>query len=194
MSDAPHEVADHGENGTGTGADEQILSPDTLAESLNDMLYLVVRRLRQQTARKAALYGLAPAQYVVFQTIAFNWPRRMGEIVDLTDYPASSLTSIVDRLTALDLVTRSPHPTDRRAIQVRLTPQGEELARRMADDRRNDQALLLQDFDQEELVNFAALMRQFLAGLDRLDAKLTAQGIAEPRHGHEPHPEIALPR
>lgn len=192
MSDTYDHQMDRSGNGE-ISAEQALPARETLMASLNDTLGLIVRRLRQQTARKAASYELAPAQYLVFQTIAFYGPRTMGDIVELTDYPASSLTSIVDRLTALDLVARSPHPTDRRAIQVRLTERGEELARRMEQDRRSDLELLMHDFSDEDIANFENLLRRLLSGMDRVDAHLTAQGVAHPRHIHEQHPEQPLP-
>jgi DNA-binding MarR family transcriptional regulator len=62
--------------------------------------------------------------------------RRAGEPYELnpTDLQRMSLltsgamTNRIDRVEALGLVSRVPHPVDRRSVIVRLTPQGQELA------------------------------------------------------------------
>lgn len=43
-----------------------------------------------------------------------------------------SVTRLCDRLEAMGLLTRSPHPSRRREVEVRLTPQG----RALLDERR----------------------------------------------------------
>lgn len=56
--------------------------------------------------------------------------RRMGALAEELGCDASNITQIVARLEALGLVTREPHPQDRRARLVSRTRQGDETARR----------------------------------------------------------------
>ena len=57
----------------------------------------------------------------------------MGELAAALGTDPPNATVIVDELERLGLVTRGPHPTDRRAKVVEATEKGRELARR-ADD------------------------------------------------------------
>jgi DNA-binding MarR family transcriptional regulator len=48
-------------------------------------------------------------------------PRELGERLNLT---TGSVTAMLDRLERLDLLSRGPHPTDRRKVVVRMTEVG----------------------------------------------------------------------
>jgi DNA-binding MarR family transcriptional regulator len=53
-------------------------------------------------------------------------PIRPSDLWRLFDMAPSAITRRVDRLFELGLVERTPHPTDRRALYVRLTDKGQE--------------------------------------------------------------------
>jgi DNA-binding MarR family transcriptional regulator len=76
--------------------------------------------------------GLTFARYEALVLLTFSRTGRlpmrvMGERLQL--HP-TSVTNIVDRLQADDLVRRIPHPTDRRATLVEITEQGSALMER----------------------------------------------------------------
>jgi DNA-binding MarR family transcriptional regulator len=48
-------------------------------------------------------------------------PKALAESLELT---TGSVTSLIDRLEGAGLVTRTPHPNDRRSLQLELTPEG----------------------------------------------------------------------
>jgi MarR family 2-MHQ and catechol resistance regulon transcriptional repressor len=54
--------------------------------------------------------------------------RELGRRIDLT---SGAMTTAIDRLEALRLVTRVDHATDRRAWEIHLTSEGEALIRKM---------------------------------------------------------------
>jgi DNA-binding MarR family transcriptional regulator len=57
-------------------------------------------------------------------TLLVEHPMRMNEIAESLSCDASYVTALVDRLEALALAERQPCPTDRRAKEIALTPQG----------------------------------------------------------------------
>jgi DNA-binding MarR family transcriptional regulator len=57
-------------------------------------------------------------------------PMSMGELAAALGIDPPNATVVVNDLEALGLVRRQPHPTDRRAKLVDVTPEGAELARR----------------------------------------------------------------
>src|SRR4051794_17538607 len=50
-------------------------------------------------------------------------PKQLAESLDLT---TGTVTALLDRLERAGLVTRTPHPRDRRMLQIELTPLGQE--------------------------------------------------------------------
>jgi DNA-binding MarR family transcriptional regulator len=79
--------------------------------------------------RAVRMIGLTPQQYQLMLTIkgfpGKDWAT-VTEIAERLQSSHNSVVGLVDRCEANGLVRRSPHPSDRRAVAVRLTDRGEE--------------------------------------------------------------------
>jgi MarR family transcriptional regulator, organic hydroperoxide resistance regulator len=75
-------------------------------------------------AAQVADLGLTPAEINALANLADRRPRTVSELGQLIGSPPTTLTSVLDRLERRGHVTRNPHPTDRRALVVGLTPSG----------------------------------------------------------------------
>jgi DNA-binding MarR family transcriptional regulator len=87
-----------------------------------------------------------------------------GELAEHERVQPPSMTRVIARLEQLELLTRSPHPTDRRQVVLRLTEQGEKL---LKEERRRKEAWLAQrlgELTSEE----RAILRQAAPILERL--------------------------
>ncbi|WP_433162574.1 MarR family winged helix-turn-helix transcriptional regulator [Kribbella sp. CA-247076] len=84
----------------------------------------VLQDLYAETSRPL---GLTPQQAHLL-CVLLAGPLGMTELSRILSIERSSLTSMVDRLERRDLVARIPHPTDRRACHINLTPAGLSLA------------------------------------------------------------------
>lgn len=90
-----------------------------------------------------------------------------GQLIQQTHVTSGTMTNRIDRLRARGLVTRDPHPSDRRAALVTLTPEGRDAV---------DAALTtLLDLEQELLSGWSSEDRDLLAGLLR---RLALGGLA----------------
>ena len=58
-------------------------------------------------------------------------PMTMRELAGRMSCEPSNATVVIDKLETLRLIERRPHPTDRRAKQLVLTPEGAELRERL---------------------------------------------------------------
>lgn len=68
--------------------------------------------------------ALAYPRLRVLETLHCNGPARMRDLADELAVPARNLTAIADALESETLVRRRPHPTDRRATFLEITPAG----------------------------------------------------------------------
>ncbi|MFE3771927.1 MarR family winged helix-turn-helix transcriptional regulator [Streptomyces sp. NPDC059122] len=93
----------------------------------------LVNGLAQQIAdhirRRAATLGLTAPQATALREL--GGPMTMRELAERMSCEASNATFVVDKLEKQHLIERRPHPTDRRAKQLVLTPQGTELRERL---------------------------------------------------------------
>jgi DNA-binding MarR family transcriptional regulator len=85
-------------------------------------LVMAAERERLRMARETLGVGVNEMQACAF--IAAEGPRTPSEIADRLQITTASVTELVDRLQRDDLVSRLPHPTDRRKLLVTLTPDG----------------------------------------------------------------------
>jgi DNA-binding MarR family transcriptional regulator len=73
--------------------------------------------------------GLTFARYEVLVLLSFS--RRgalpLGKIGERLQVHATSVTPLVKRLEAADLIRRTPHPEDGRAVLASITPQGRDV-------------------------------------------------------------------
>jgi DNA-binding MarR family transcriptional regulator len=142
---APRRHAGTGYDGSVTEARRSEASPDeTLAkadfEALARFRFGIRRYLRfsEETVRR---YGLSPQQYQLLLAIK-GFPGRdwatIRELADRLQLRHHSVVELVTRAQRQGLVRRTPHPGDRRAVQVLLTDQGEDMIARLVQLHREE--------------------------------------------------------
>ena len=89
-----------------------------------------VARLRRAMRRAARSTdpdnALSVAQLEVLSAVSETPGARPGQIARHLHLAPNSVTTLVNGLAALDLITRSSNPDDRRTVQLTLTKSGEE--------------------------------------------------------------------
>ncbi len=100
---------------------EDVGEDKELLLALRDLV-MAAERERLRMARETLGVGVNEMQACAF--IAASGPRTPSELADRLQITTASVTELVDRLQRDDLVSRLPHPTDRRKLLVTLTPDG----------------------------------------------------------------------
>jgi MarR family transcriptional regulator, 2-MHQ and catechol-resistance regulon repressor len=72
-------------------------------------------------------FGLTPAQFDVIATLGNLNGMSMGDLGDRTLITKGTLTGVIDRLEAKQLVSREVPADNRRCVMVKLTPAGQKL-------------------------------------------------------------------
>ena len=78
--------------------------------------------------------GLADISVAYFAVLHALWEMDGLSISDLGErvqLEKSTMTSLIDRMEAADLVRRDDHPTDRRAYRIRITARGRDLEEKL---------------------------------------------------------------
>jgi DNA-binding MarR family transcriptional regulator len=94
----------------------------------------------------------------------------MGELSQRLMVTGGNVTGVTDQLEAVGLVTRSPHPSDRRAFSVQLTPAGRRQFRRMASVHEQWVIELFAGWDADEKNQVYALLASLKRHLATVDA------------------------
>ncbi|WEB43550.1 MarR family transcriptional regulator [Streptomyces yunnanensis] len=96
-------------------------------------MHLLRRALQQLTAVwQAEVPDLTAPQYAVLTVLADSPCLTQVELSKATAIDRSTMTTMLDRLTSRGWITREVDPAHRRRHQVRLTPEGHALLRRVA--------------------------------------------------------------
>lgn len=147
-----------------------VVSLDTDRAEALQQLWGTVRRVstnfRRQANHMAANYGLSSPQLIVFMVVSTGGPMTMGQIGERSELPTSSLTALVDRLGELGLMTREQHPSDRRALLVRLTQAGVDLADRIARDSFQATAAISEGLDDDEIRLVNRALQKLIDGFE----------------------------
>lgn len=89
-----------------------------------------------------------------------------SELKDALGITARSVTSLVDALETEGYVQREPHPDDRRATLVELTPSGRQAVQAAQRDHRERAAVLFEHLDPDDQ---QALLRIMTSVVDTLE-------------------------
>lgn len=138
----------------------------TTSAELLDRLLLVTRLLAEDTARFEREHDLTGPRVHLLWQLGEEGPVRQGALAPALGVTPRHITGLVDDLVAGGYVRRDPHPSDRRALVVSLTPAGE---RFVAELQRSHEELAGQLFGEVPSVRRGALA----AELDALAARLS---------------------
>jgi DNA-binding MarR family transcriptional regulator len=97
----------------------------------------------------------------LLQSLNFGGPAIMREVGDKLLVTPRNMTAMVDQLEEADLVARRPHPADRRATLLELTPAGKQMADSALLPRLIAMGEIFDQFSEDE-------QRTFYAALGRL--------------------------
>ncbi len=109
--------------------------------------------------------GLTPARTHLVWVLLHRGPSTQRVLADELGVSARNVTGLVDALVDTGFVTREPHPGDRRATLVTLTPHGRQVAEQMAEDHRRFAALLFDAMPPSTFEGFSRGLAQVLATL-----------------------------
>jgi DNA-binding MarR family transcriptional regulator len=136
---------------------------------LHDQIKAVMRRYDLTFARYEVLTWLATDPE---SSVTLSWISRTLRI------PPATVTNIIDRLEADELIRREPHPTDARTTLAVITPKGRKLAHEATNDLNADvyERIGLSAAKRNQLVGLLAELR---ANGNEFDVERSDEVIAE---------------
>lgn len=105
-----------------------------MTTALLDKLLLITSLFQQDMARAFADTPLTEARVTLLWTLALGGPSTQQALAEALSVTPRNISGLVDALEGHGYVRRTPHPSDRRAVLVRLTPKGDEVMTRMQRD------------------------------------------------------------
>ena len=104
------------------------MSPSTLeTAALAHDLRLAVMRLSRRLRNQRVDHSVTLTHLAALSTLERHGAMSPGELAGHERVQPPSMTRVVGALEAMELITRTPHPTDGRQVVIDLTPAAEEL-------------------------------------------------------------------
>src|SRR5690349_16094026 len=110
--------------------------------------------------------GLTPTQFGVLEAILHKGPLSQRDLSRKVLTSPGNMTDLVDKLEALGLLHRVRQKTDRRAVQVELTPAGRKLIEPLFARHALDIAGVMAALNADELRQLARLLRRLGLGAE----------------------------
>jgi DNA-binding MarR family transcriptional regulator len=127
-------------------------------QHLAQVLSQAERRVTRQLATVLEREGCTVEQWRTLTLLADGQSHPMAEIAEVALLPAPSVTRLVDRMVADNLVYRKPDDRDRRRVLVRITRRGRDLHRRLAVGIEREQDAILARTGERELAQVVATL------------------------------------
>ena len=141
-------------------------SAEDLRLRLSEALFAIEPALNNWLKMGFRARGVTYARLRLMTALRYGGPRRMRDLGDELGVTARNVTGLVDALQREGLVERLPHPEDRRATLVRLTPAGERVSGELLAEQRAALAALFAELpaaDQRNLLRALESLRAVLA-------------------------------
>lgn len=126
----------------------------------------LARHLDKVRSAAFAASGLESWEFDVLAALRRAGPGQRlspGQLLKETMVTSGTMTNRIDRLSARGLVTRDPHPGDRRAVVVALTDDGREAVDQAFADLMTAEQHILADLDPRHRQAITVALRELLA-------------------------------
>jgi MarR family transcriptional regulator, transcriptional regulator for hemolysin len=140
---------------------------------INILIYDVARLARRSFDRRARPLGLTQPQWRMLAVLSKSEGINQVSLADILDIQPITLTRQLDRLEASGWVERRPNPTDRRAIQLFLTPKAQPLVDKIwkvGEGVVRDMLDAVPEADRDQTREVLMKMRENLLGVEGAEA------------------------
>ena len=130
-----------------------------------------LRLLAETIQKRFAKYAVGAPQAVVLVALCARDDMEPAQIADRVLIPRQTVTSILDKLEAANLVERTDHPSDRRRKIIRLTQEGFDLGCVIWKDLDTYETRVMEAFTPREIELFRRLNMKLAGRIAELDAE-----------------------
>ncbi|GHG53947.1 hypothetical protein GCM10012320_25010 [Sinomonas cellulolyticus] len=155
------------EKRSATGRREQV---DAVLRAADVLLHLAAQSVVEVEDR------VSLPQLRVLVLVALHGPQNLGAVARELGVHASNATRTCDRLVVAGLLSRREDPSDRRFLQLDLTPEGRDLVETMIEHRRQSIAEVIEKIPADSRGSVASAMGAFAdagGGLGSDDGRFT---------------------
>lgn len=138
-----------------------MVEPEDLAPLMAEFGKAYTRKIYEEMGRA----GTTPARARLLMTLQCQGSSKMSDLSGHLSVTPRNVTKLVDGLEAEGLVVREPHPHDRRATLIRITPAGMLVCKESAMANHAAVTALYEHLTPADRQQLARLLKKLIAGL-----------------------------
>ncbi len=134
---------------------------------MQKLIPLISREFIRRQAKNVEKKNITPSQMLILEFINLKKRVIMKEIAKKLKISTPAVTGLVDRLEKMKLLKRVRDEKDRRAINIEITEQGKQIAKKISDERINTLKALfdvLSDKERDEYIKITRKITQNIKG------------------------------
>lgn len=158
-------------------------------ESVLKALRKITRSIDLHSKQLASVFGLTGPQLVCLRTIRNKGQITPGKLAREVSLSQATVTGIVDRLAARQLVTRERNEEDRRLVTVTISDAGSSLVESAPSPLQERFALKLKELSNEEKAIISLVLNKIVSMMD--GQEIEAAPVLSTSASAEPDAEIA---
>jgi len=143
-------------------------------QSVGYLMRRLVNLLTQDIDRQLDEHDLTNAQWMPLFKIAKAGGSTVAEVARICEIDNGAMTRVLDRLEAKGLLKRSRSSTDRRVVNLELTPEGKLAADKVPQVLADVMNSHLAGFSREEFDTLLGLLQRMLANAEAVKARCGA--------------------
>jgi DNA-binding MarR family transcriptional regulator len=113
------------------------LSLYEFADRMNEAMPVIIREFARRQVNELYKGKITLPQFLVLEYLYREGPSKMSRLADFMHVTTAAMTGIMDRLVRDGYCLRVYEPQDRRIINIRLTTRGQDLVKKIRQQRRN---------------------------------------------------------
>ncbi len=129
--------------------------PGFLVRRLNQIHYSIF-------LEECRAFNITPVQYGLLTALSARGPLDQTSLAEELGIDRTNVADVVRRLESRGLVSREPHPEDRRAKLVSLTAKGRQLTQKMFPAMQRAQDRLVEALSETERARFMATLERLI--------------------------------
>jgi DNA-binding MarR family transcriptional regulator len=155
--------------------------------------FVTGQRIRRVLSEALVPSGMKPDEYAVYSLLFERAPLTATEMADLLGMPITTLLDYLKSMSAAGHLERTPHPSDGRALQLRLSPRGVAAWRRAHDCFDTVYRRFVSALDQP-LENVKSVLASMDDAADSLIAAPAVENFAPPTMRAKPNQRLVMKR
>jgi len=140
-------------------------SHDAALGDVLDSLRRIVQALRESSRRAEQRLGISGAQLFVLEKLAESPSQSLNDLAARTHTHQSSVSTVIGRLVAQELVWRKPAEGDARRLELVLTPRGRRLATQTTGAAQERLITAIRQLPPKSRDQLASLLRLVVKGM-----------------------------